>query len=118
MTATTPSDPLLPEEPAEWPPRLRWTPAELARFNAWLGNPARCHRKSCQRSRRCLGDPLGCLQTHWRKRPDAAKVWMQSALAAWEAGRTPRAAAGLGDAALVAYVTRTEGLPVRTPRRR
>lgn len=114
----TRADPLLPDKPAEWPPQSRLPPAELARLNAWLGHPALCHRKSCQRAHRCLGHAQGCFSMRWGSRPDAAKVWMQAALAAREAGLTVRAAARAADAALVAYVTRTEGLPVRSPCRR
>ncbi|MDC7789827.1 hypothetical protein J2S22_006181 [Rhodoplanes tepidamans] len=93
------------------PPAPGWTAAETARFNTAIGNPARCHRKSCRRAGRCLGNPLRCLALRWRGRCDAARLWIRCAVAAREAGRTARAAAEAADRALLAWTKRQAGLP-------
>ncbi|RAI33609.1 hypothetical protein, partial [Rhodoplanes roseus] len=76
---TSSVDTVMPQGPAERPPVPSRSEAEIARFNTWLGQPAHCHRKSCQRAGRCLGMPLRCLQDHWRRRTDIAKIWMEGA---------------------------------------
>lgn len=97
--------------PSPWidPPRL--SAEAFAAFVTWLGHPAGCHRASCRRHGRCLGDPWACYGRRWAKRSDAARVWMEAALAAREAGGSGRALARAGDAALVAHVAGLEGFP-------
>ncbi|MBK5958296.1 hypothetical protein CCR97_08735 [Rhodoplanes elegans] len=97
--------------PSAWIDPSRLSAAALAAFMTWLGHPAGCHRASCRRHGRCLGDPRVCYGRRWMTRSDAAKVWMEAALAAREAGRSGRALARAGDAALIAHVAGLEGFP-------